>query len=322
MMGGPEPLTMGLMSGYGQLNYIYLYDGHGNVGQLLDLTPTTWNASTVMVARYEYDPYGRVLNQLGTFANPDTNGNPFQFSTKYYDHEVGLNYFGYRYYSSRLGRWINCDPVEELGGISFHQPAVGAPVSYVDPFGQRRFSFAFSLPQSPTGFSGYGRPEVSDDGGCVDASVVLAVERQPPGLRSRRPWKPLGLLGVHFAYGARGGIRLTAQVCCGCMFDAKACGRVEVFGRAECRHQSGHEWGGRNGFTRLRFGAGADGGVDVCCSLCSGAIAVSGQTSWYACAHFGFTRFGRTCDCGGGCEFLNHRIGTFSRAPLNGICCR
>jgi len=34
MMGVPEPLTMGLMSGYGQVNYIYLYDGHGNVGQL------------------------------------------------------------------------------------------------------------------------------------------------------------------------------------------------------------------------------------------------------------------------------------------------
>ncbi len=35
-------------------------DANGNVGQLIDGTPTSWDAGTVMVARYEYDPYGKV----------------------------------------------------------------------------------------------------------------------------------------------------------------------------------------------------------------------------------------------------------------------
>ncbi len=38
-------------------DFVYTYDANGNVGQLLDLTPTSWDAGTVMVARYEYDPY-------------------------------------------------------------------------------------------------------------------------------------------------------------------------------------------------------------------------------------------------------------------------
>ena len=36
-----------------------------------------------------------------------------RFSTKYYDAETDLYYYGYRYYSPSLGRWISRDPITE-----------------------------------------------------------------------------------------------------------------------------------------------------------------------------------------------------------------
>jgi len=40
----------------------------------------------------------------------------FRHATKYYDPETGLYYYGERYYSPELGRWINRDPIEEQDG--------------------------------------------------------------------------------------------------------------------------------------------------------------------------------------------------------------
>ena len=82
----------------------YLYDGNGNVGQVVD-------GNGAVVAHYEYDPFGNVVNSSGVFAGE----NPFKFSTKPFDAETGLYYYGYRYYSTELGRWINRDPIEEEG---------------------------------------------------------------------------------------------------------------------------------------------------------------------------------------------------------------
>ena len=42
--------------------------------------------------------------------------NPFRFSTKYLDTESGLIYYGFRYYSPSLGRFLNRDPLGEEGG--------------------------------------------------------------------------------------------------------------------------------------------------------------------------------------------------------------
>ena len=43
-----------------------------------------------------------------------------RFSTKYYDAETDLYYYGYRYYSPSLGRWISRDPIEEEGGVNLY----------------------------------------------------------------------------------------------------------------------------------------------------------------------------------------------------------
>ncbi len=111
--------TTGLHAG----TYWFTYDGNGNVGQVLNATTPT---AIETAAYYEYDPYGNVIHSTGTYANV----NPFRFSTKWLDSELGgwningavgntgLYYYGYRYYSPQLGRWISRDPAAERGGTN------------------------------------------------------------------------------------------------------------------------------------------------------------------------------------------------------------
>jgi RHS repeat-associated protein len=60
-----------------------------------------------LAARYEYGPFGEPLRASGLMARV----NPFQFSTKYLDTEIGLVYYGYRYYSNSKGCWLSRDPI-------------------------------------------------------------------------------------------------------------------------------------------------------------------------------------------------------------------
>ena len=61
--------------------------------------------------KYEYEPFGEVFCSVGDMAKV----NPFGFSTKYTDSETDLLYYGYRYYSPALGRWMSRDPSGEAG---------------------------------------------------------------------------------------------------------------------------------------------------------------------------------------------------------------
>jgi len=110
----------------GSKDYIYLYDGNGNVGQLVDI------ANGSKVASYEYDPYGNTLVAAGDYAA----SNPFRFSTKYADDETGLYYYGYRWYLPRLGRWINRDPIGEEADSNLYAFLANQPPAQIDPLGE------------------------------------------------------------------------------------------------------------------------------------------------------------------------------------------
>ena len=43
-----------------------------------------------------------------------------RFSTRYFDDEAGLYYFGHRFYSPRIARWLTRDPIEEDGGLNLY----------------------------------------------------------------------------------------------------------------------------------------------------------------------------------------------------------
>ncbi|WP_334319247.1 RHS repeat-associated core domain-containing protein, partial [Termitidicoccus mucosus] len=87
------------------------YDGNGN---LIALTRADTGE---MAAAYEYDPFGNQLRASGAYSRE----NPIRFSGKYHDHETGLMYSGFRYYSASMGRFINQDPLEERGGWALYK---------------------------------------------------------------------------------------------------------------------------------------------------------------------------------------------------------
>ena len=64
-----------------------------------------------LLAEFEYGPFGELIRATGE-KKDDFN---FRFSTKYEDAETGLLYYGYRYYNAETGRWLNRDPIVELG---------------------------------------------------------------------------------------------------------------------------------------------------------------------------------------------------------------
>jgi RHS repeat-associated protein len=83
------------------------------------------------MARYEYSSFGELLRCEGSYARD----NPFRFSTKFTDDESGLVYYGARYYSPSLGRFINRDPIEEKGGLNLYGFAGNDGVNGVDVHG-------------------------------------------------------------------------------------------------------------------------------------------------------------------------------------------
>ena len=89
--------------------YFPAYDNNGNVTKYID-------ESGNIVAAYEYDDFGRLLSSFGSMADVFRH----RFSTKYFDSETGLYYYGYRFYSPALMRWLNRDPIEEEGGLNLY----------------------------------------------------------------------------------------------------------------------------------------------------------------------------------------------------------
>ena len=133
--GGVGGLLMLSESG---TDYLASYDGNGN---LVALTNATDGG---LAAAYEYSPYGRLLRAEGPMAQK----NPFRFSTKYTDDETGLLYYGFRYYSPSLGRFINRDPIQERGGLNLYAAFGNDPINRVDYLG---LSWEWQCPEDDFG---------------------------------------------------------------------------------------------------------------------------------------------------------------------------
>ena len=119
-------------------DYTITSDAFGSVAQII-------RADTgVIVARYNYDAYGNTTRQLPEPGNIPANlvaldeqqvNQPYRFQSHFRDNTSGLTDFGFRFYSTSFGRFINQDPLEEEGGINLYGFVGGNPTNDVDEDG-------------------------------------------------------------------------------------------------------------------------------------------------------------------------------------------
>ena len=103
--------------------YTYHRDALGSITHITD-------ESGLVVQRYEYDSYGNVVSAL----DPNFN-QPYAYTSREFDSDIGLYYYRARYYDPRIGRFISEDPIHFLGGINFYRYVGDNPASYTDPLG-------------------------------------------------------------------------------------------------------------------------------------------------------------------------------------------
>ena len=110
--------------------YFPLSDANGNITGYIDEQGT-------LVAEYTYDAFGGTIAQSGSMADTFMH----RFSTKYYDSETGLYYYGYRFYSPYFHRWLNRDPIEEDGGLNLYAFCENDGVNRWDLLGWQTFEY-------------------------------------------------------------------------------------------------------------------------------------------------------------------------------------
>jgi len=90
------------------------------------------NADKDEVAYYEYDAWGNTMTE----AEIGDVDNPYRYSTKEWDEKSGLYYFGARYYSPEIGRWIRRDPLGTTESLNLYPYVMNSPTNSLDPYGR------------------------------------------------------------------------------------------------------------------------------------------------------------------------------------------
>jgi len=117
------------------VKYYYIKDHLGSVRQTLD------TLGNIIVAQ-DYFPYGEVIP--GRRYILGTPQEKYKFTGKERDVETNLDYFGARFYNSKIGRWLSVDPIaEKYPGWNPFNYCFDNPLRLVDPNGKGPFDLTF-----------------------------------------------------------------------------------------------------------------------------------------------------------------------------------
>jgi RHS repeat-associated protein len=139
------------------------YYAKDHLGSIRDVLDEKGN----LLARYDYDPYGNIINKPAQ--QPE-----FGYAGMHHHTQSGLYLTKYRAYDPQSGRWLSRDPIEEAGGINLYAYVEGNPVSFVDPLGLASCTFTMSTgrlvctPDNPAN-SAVDIPVASGNNAATDA---------------------------------------------------------------------------------------------------------------------------------------------------------
>lgn len=105
----------------------------------------------LLVWRWDSDPFGGTLPD----ENPEGAGTfryNLRFPGQYYDGESGLHYNYFRDFDPQVGRYVESDPIGQLGGLNVYEYAEGNPLLLIDPLGLKTCGSGWSdavVPDDP-----------------------------------------------------------------------------------------------------------------------------------------------------------------------------
>ena len=106
----------------GATSYYYVKDKLGSVTELV-------SGSGSVASQYTYDPYGNQGTVSGTLVSD------IGYAGYFYHAVSGLDFTLHRAYDPTHARWLNRDPIGELGGVNLYAYVGGSPASRIDPLG-------------------------------------------------------------------------------------------------------------------------------------------------------------------------------------------
>ena len=140
-----------MIAGNSMAGAYYFADRNGNVMALI-------YTNGLLAARYDYDPFGNILSMLGTLAA----ANKHRFSSQETDDDTGLYYYGSRFYTPNLQRWLNRDPMGEFEGVNLFTLLQNNPIDFVDTNGFGSYPEKGAVPFKPPPPSSGNRPTTWD----------------------------------------------------------------------------------------------------------------------------------------------------------------
>jgi RHS repeat-associated protein len=126
-----NPATVGIE--VGSKLFAPLLDVQGNIRRLVDLDTKS------MAESYNFTAFGEATQE-------DLQcDSPWRYASKRFDPELGLIYFGKRYYDPRLGRWITTDPAGFVDSFNLYQYVLNNPFRFYDPRGESLGGYLLGL---------------------------------------------------------------------------------------------------------------------------------------------------------------------------------
>jgi RHS repeat-associated protein len=155
----------------------YHSDGAGNITALID-------GNQNIVARGEYDGFGKFLKVSGSLAP----ANRIWFSSKEWVSQPGIYNMGGRFYEPNFGRFVNRDPIQEMGGLNLYRAMANNSINYIDPYGLAPGDWWDLRTWVNSGFAEGWTDSASSIGQAAGGSLALAFD----GLGSDDAWRLLG----------------------------------------------------------------------------------------------------------------------------------